>query len=385
MDSTQNHTNANYFIDFVPAELKENKTWKIVYYVKCPIEKCLKRKQHRVRPLKNYRLRKALAQQMVLAINNKLSRGWNPLHYSKNIKALVKFSDVSKLYLQRCQKDVENEVKRVDTLRSYKSNLNNVSKYLKEINEENMFVLGFTDDLVRNFIDYIYYQRENSARTRNNYLKFLRTFSDWLLRHKYISVNPTSRLEFISEKIKKREVIPQGKLSEIFNYLKKENKSYFTLCFVAYYCLIRRTELTKLKVKDVILINGIIYIEGNTSKNKKSKPVTIPDILLPILAKHLIGANAEDYLFSRTYFPGAIQLPPKKISDEWVKVRKAMQLPRKYQWYSLKDTGITNLLKAGVTPIVVRDQARHYSIIQTEAYTPKEIIKANPEIKNILF
>ena len=90
-----------------------------------------------------------------------------------------------------------------------------------------------------------------------------------------------------------------------------------------------------------------------------------------------------DYLFSESYLPGAVQLAPKKISDEWVKIRTALKLPKKYQWYSLKDTGITNMLKAGVPTIAVRDQARHHSIIQTEAYTPKEILKANVDIKSV--
>ena len=107
------------------------------------------------------------------------------------------------------------------------------------------------------------------------------------------------------------------------------------------------------------------------------------DVLIPFLVNHLKNAEMGDYLFSNNYLPGRNKLPPKKISDEWVKVRTALNLPKKYQWYSLKDTGITNLLKAGVPPIAVRDQARHHSITQTEAYTPKEILKANVDIKSV--
>ena len=121
----------------------------------------------------------------------------------------------------------------------------------------------------------------------------------------------------------------------------------------------------------------------NVSKNKKSMPVTIPDVLIPFLVEHLKKAQMGDFVFSEDYLPGAVQLAPKKISDEWVKVRSVLKLPKKYQWYSLKDTGITNMLKVGVPTIAVRDQARHHSIIQTEAYTPKEILKANIDIKSV--
>ena len=383
MSTTQKIRNVISLVDFVPAELRENKRWEIIYYVKCPFENKLKRKANRVRPLKSITERRKLGRKMILEINRKLERGWNPILNESEARGFVKFTDASRLFIDRTKKEVKNYDKREDTLRSYKSFINNITNYLEEIKEKEMFVIKFKDELVRDFLDVIYYDRDNSARTRNNYLNFIKTFSEWLIRHKYISQNPTTRIELIPEKSKEREIIPDGTLKEIFKYLKKEKENYYVVCLICYYCLIRRTELTKLKVSDVILINGVIYVNKNVSKNKKSMPVTIPDVLVPYLAKHLKNAEMGDYLFSDNYLPGRTQLTPKKISDEWVKVRTALNLPKKYQWYSLKDTGITNLLKAGVPPIAVRDQARHHSIIQTEAYTPKEILKANFDIKTV--
>lgn len=383
MSTTQKSRNVISLVDFVPAELRENKRWEIIYYVKCPFENKLKRKANRVRPLKSITERRKLARKMVLELNKKLERGWNPLLNDNEIRGFVKFSDAARLFLDRTIKEVKNQEKRADTLRSYKSFIKNISDYLEEIKEQDMFVIKFKDDLVRDFLDVVYYDRDNSARTRNNYLNFIKTFSDWLIRHKYISKNPTTRIELIPEKAKEREIIPDGTLKEIFKFLKEKKENYHLVCLICYYCLVRRTELTKLKVSDVILKNGVIYVNKNVAKNKKSMPVTIPDVLISLLVNHLKSAEMGDYLFSDNYLPGRAKLAPKKISDEWVKVRTALNLPKKYQWYSLKDTGITNLLKAGVPPIAVRDQARHHSIIQTEAYTPKEILKANADIKTV--
>jgi site-specific recombinase XerD len=132
-------------------------------------------------------------------------------------------------------------------------------------------------------------------------------------------------------------------------------------------------------VRDVIIDSGIIYIEKTISKNRKSQPVTIPDLLLKKLENHIKKARAEDYIFSNNFTPGNKPITPKRISDEWVKLRNKLNLSSALQWYSLKDTGITNLLKAGVPLIAVRDQARHHSSNQTDAYTPKE----NESIKRI--
>lgn len=385
MSTSQKPRNVVCLVDFVPAELRENKTWKIVYYVKCPFDNTLKRKENRVKPLKSITEKRKLGRRMVSEINKKLERGWNPLLNESEIKGFVKFSEASKLFIDRTAKEVKNQDKRIDTLRSYTSFLKNIERYLKEIKEHDMFVIKFTDELVRDFLDVIYYDRDNSARTRNNYLNFIKTFSDWLIRHKYIAINPTTRIELIPEKNKDRETIPDSTLSEIFSYLQKENSNYYVICLMCYFCFLRRTEITKLKVSDVILVNGIIYVNKNVSKNKKSQPITIPNVLMPVLANHLKNAKTGDYLFSENYLPGNTAITPKKISDEWVKIRSTLKLPKIYQWYSLKDTGITNMLKAGVPTISVRDQARHHSIIQTEAYTPKEILKANGDIKTVNF
>lgn len=47
-----------------------------------------------------------------------------------------------------------------------------------------------------------------------------------------------------------------------------------------------------------------------------------------------------------------------------------------------KDTGITDLISAGVPLLSVRDQARHQSIKQTDEYTPRNMIKADAFVKN---
>lgn len=385
MSIPQKSRNVICLVDFIPAELRENKVWKIVYYVKCPIDNKLKRKQNRVKPLKSITERRKLGRKMVLEINKKLERGWNPLLNENEIRGFVKFSDAVKLFLKRTEKEVNNEDKRPDTLRSYKSFISNILGYMVETKQSDMFAVKFNESFVRDFLDNIYYDRDNSARTRNNYLNFIKTLTEWLIKHKYISRNPTTRIELIPQKAKKRTTIPSTTLVTIFNYLKKQNNNYNTLCLLAYYGFIRRTELTKLKVSDVMLFNGVLHVNSTVAKNKKSMPITIPDTLLPRLAEHLKEAVETDYLFSDNFKPGKQQLAPKKISDEWTKLRNALKLPKKYQWYSLKDTGITNMLKAGVPTIAVRDQARHHSILQTEAYTPKEILKANTDIKSIKF
>lgn len=87
------------------------------------------------------------------------------------------------------------------------------------------------------------------------------------------------------------------------------------------------------------------------------------------------------YLFSNKFRPGTEYRDSKQFRDFWNNhVRKSLKLPAEYKFYSLKDTGITNMLRSNTDPISVRDQARHSSLLITNTYTPMDIKKANPAI-----
>jgi len=380
MYHTEKSSHPTPLVDYIPAELRENKTWEIVFYAVDPKTGKLKIKRHRVRKLKSITERRKLARRMVHELNKKLLNGWNPFILKGETKSFTKFTDTVKIYLLRIEKQVNNNDLRPDTLRAYTSYLKNLTEYLNQIGQSEMFCIKFTENVVRDFIDHIYFERNNSARTRNNYLKFLNTFSDWMVKQKYLSTNPTLNIDLARESKKKRTIINRNDLNQIFDHLKVEDRGFLVCCMVCYYCLIRRTEMTKLKVSDIYLDNNVIHIPDDVSKNKKGMPVTIPDELLPRLIMHISKAQAGDFLFSKNFEPGSVPLNPKKISDSWGKLRKKLNLPNEYQWYSLKDTGITNLLKAGVPLIVVRNQARHHSSEQTDTYTPKDILTANERI-----
>lgn len=69
--------------------------------------------------------------------------------------------------------------------------------------------------------------------------------------------------------------------------------------------------------------------------------------------------------------------------DYWLHyVRKELGFSDRYKFYSLKDTGITNMLRCGTDILSVRDQARHSSVLITDIYTPKNIKEANKLLLN---
>lgn len=60
----------------------------------------------------------------------------------------------------------------------------------------------------------------------------------------------------------------------------------------------------------------------------------------------------------------------------------ALKFPKEYKFYSLKDSGITDMLRSGLDPLSVKEQARHSSLQITDAYTPRDVLNANPRLQS---
>ena len=370
---TKKSSNKLIFVDYRPAELKINKAWYIEYYVKSPSTDKLVRFRNRVPQIKTKRARELYAKKMIEAINIKLYNGWSPWYENLNNNYKL-ISDAFELYINKLKKEMSDGIKRPDTLRAYTSFVSNVQRYIDEKQLAIKYLVEIDFRFVNGFLDYIYYEKNNSPATYNNYLAYFKAFLEWAKAKDYIKQNATDNIKNKPKIQKKREPLTQ-EVKACIKELKNTDFHFFVACMLTYFCLIRRTELTKLKVTDIRLIESRIILDGSITKNRKTDSVTIPDVFLPILAQHLQYAKNSDYLFSTDNFkPGRKQLTPKKISDTWAKYRNLYGFDSKFQFYSLKDTGIMDLLNSGVPSIKVRDQARHYDIKQTESYTTRNLI-----------
>ena len=378
------HVKAIAFIDYRPAELCIKTQWLVVFYAKHPIKQIMERFRVSVPAMQSKTERRKQGQLIALEINKKLMSGWLPYYTDDGTKEFKSWEFCANRFLDQTKKEVENGTKRIDTLRSYTSFLAMIKKYSIEKNERLQLVLEFNKPFVVNYLDWIYYERENSPRTYNNHLLFIGTFINFCVDRGYLKENFTTNIARKKKQAKKRQVLTDEVKTKV-KQLQQENPNYFTLCMATYFCFLRRTELTKIKVCDVNLTENYITVESEDSKNRKTEDVTIPKLYKEILAEHLKKAKPNEYLFSANNFEtGKTQLRPKKISDVWNKLRKEKNIGTEYQFYSLKDTGITDLLNTGIPAIKVRDQARHYDLKITESYTPRNK-NCDEVVKNSIF
>ncbi|MFT5862898.1 MAG: integrase/recombinase XerD [Flavobacteriales bacterium] len=366
------------FIDYVPAELKEtgSRNWRIVFYVRVPGSTEMKRFRRRVKPIPNRKTRLRYAKRICMELNKKLEQGWSPYTADYGNKDFLPLSVALDRYIEQNQKLFEGGQLRKASRDHYLSMTNLLLRYMKDIGKEEMFCVEFNRSFVINYKDYIYFIKKRSATTVNNYLGFCGIIGNFLLDRGYIKSNSVVGIPSMTVEEKKREVIDVLSRKRIFDYYGEQDPNFLTLCLLIYFCFIRRTEITRLLVGDIQINNGIILLPSKRSKNKKNQAVTIPKKLILRLSNHINGTNAQDYLFSdNNFLPGKTPIKPKKISDTWSGMRKKLELKSTYQFYSLKDTGITQLFLMNVPLIKIRDQARHHDIRMTEKYTPRNYEK----------
>ena len=364
-------------VAFKPAELRIGTDWLIVYYAKDPQSDKLIRFRNRVPKMSNKKERLRFAQKMIDTLNEQLYSGWSP--YMGNLTEVKTIDYCFDYYLKTLSKELSDGVKRKSTCNNYKHFITAFTEYLSIYQKNAKFISDISTLICDHFLDRIYIEKEKSARTYNFYLMCMRTFFNFCLSKGFIKENPVKNTKLKTIKEKTRVVLNQKEKKQL-QLLREDNFHFYVFCMTTYYCFIRPNELKKLKVEHVNIEKSYITIPSSISKNRKTENVTIPNIFIEELKEHIGKASKDLFLFGKKFAPGKQAVT--NLFYNWENVRKKYGFRKEVQFYSLKDTGITDMLNAGVPAIKVRDQARHSDLKITEIYTARNN-SADETVKNI--
>ena len=364
-------------VSFKPAELRIGADWLIVYYAKDPQSDKLIRFRNRVPKMSNKKERLRFAQKMIETLNEQLYSGWSP--YMGNLTEVKTIDYCFDYYQKTLSKELSDGVKRKSTYNNYKYFIAAFSEYLSIYQKRVKFISDISTLICDHFLDRIYIEKEKSARTYNFYLMCMRTFFNFCLSKGFIKESPVKNTKSKTIKEKTRVVLNEKEKKQL-KLLRKDNFHFYVFCMTTYYCFIRPNELKKLKVEHVNIEKSYITIPSSISKNRKTENVTIPNIFIEELKEHIGKASKDLFLFGKKFVPGKQAVT--NLFYHWEKVRKEYHFRKEVQFYSLKDTGITDMLNAGVPAIKVRDQARHSDLSITEIYTARNN-SADETVKNI--
>lgn len=370
------------FLDYRPARIIKGKNnFYVAYSVVNPETNKLTVKRIKLNHIHNKTQRKVYAEELVKQINAKLSRGFNPF-FNENSDKLILLSDSILNFLKTKKRDVESKIICSATFEDYSQQLKTFQNFF----ESDFFVFKIKRADVNNFLDNLYINKGLTAVTRNHYLQTLRTFFTYCTNKGFITENPAKEIQNIREGQKYRVAIPENDLQIIFNYLRENGENHYLLaCYLLYSCFIRPSEICGLKIKDLSFKNQTIFISADISKNNKNQVVTMPkNVLEMFLDLKIYSYPSEFYIIGKNFKPSENKCNDKILRAKWLKIRKILQMPDTYQFYSLKDSGITKMINL-LNVSEVRDQARHSSISITDVYTDRSKTDGNDHIKNLEF
>ena len=371
------------YLDYLPAKLAEGKEWYVYFSVKDPVSGKNRRIKHKLNHIKTIKERRKAARIIIARYNEQLGLGWNPFLEKIAPRASTRLCDAMDSFLRIKGKETED-----NSMRSYRSYIKSLKTWLKECKyPEDMFVCSFTPAIAQEFMNDIDDDERISARTFNNYRGFYVLLWNWMKEKGYASVNPFVDIRKKPKRLTKkiRRTLSNDEVRRLVDFLSQENTNYLAACLLCYCCFLRPKEICSLYWKDIDLENQVIHVDEGIAKNDSSSYRTIPDAILPYLRK-LLSLRSDWYVFSdpHTFSSGPKKMCSREIARYWNDVvRPGCQFSMDLQFYSLKDTGISNMAESGIPLTFVQQQADHSSVAVTEIYISHSRPKAQAELKEV--
>lgn len=362
--------------------------WYISFYAFDPAAGQMRRKRIRISPkFKKVSERRQYANDLLDRISQELRAGWNPwLQFTapEQYSTWLDACDAYRNYIGKCKAD---SILREKTWKGYISFLDNFSSWNAAQVKPITYAYQCDQKLLTRFVDYLWLDKGLSVRTRDNYVMWLHTFGKYLVGHNYTDSDPAACLQCVGGKVKSnknRTVIPAEAMARLKGWCMEHNRHFLLACYILYYCFIRPNEMSHIQLKHINVEKSTVFIPDYSSKNGKDGTVTVPDVVIKLMIElDVFSHPGTDYLFSKALLPGPQRHSAKQFTDFWSQsIRKSLNFPAEWKFYSLKDTGITDLIRERTDLLTVRNQARHHSLLMTDIYTPHDIEEANDVIRH---
>ena len=359
------------FIDFKPAQLIETKRETYVaFYAKNPYTDQLERKRIRLNYIHSKTERRKYGQTLAMEINSKLYQGWNPFTDDPHAKKTVTLRVAVEEFMTEKKKTI-----RKDSLRCYTSQTKYLLEWAAMNSLDSKHCASFSKQAANRFMRDIEARSDVSAKTFNNYLCMYNTLFLWFVKKGYCAENPFSGIDRKKVDGKIRDIISPEDRRRIAAYFSDNNMfEYLIIMQLCYRLFIRPKEALMLTIGDIDLKEGLITIPPHVAKNHKERVVAVPKDIMDYF-RSLAGMDKKMYVFSTNYKPGYVLKCTRDTGRTWAIMREKLKLPASCQFYSLKDTGITEMLEAGVPAKYVKELADHHSIEMTERYTHRSEAK----------
>lgn len=370
---------AKEFLGYTPPILKKtaSRGEHIEYNVFNPVTMKMERQRIRLeklsRQFKNRTQYKQQVMQLMMNLTGKLAGGWTPYGETQNVAEYTPINRAIEAYIADKSRDL-----RQASMVSYKSVADIFVDWLTAQSIHEMASYLVTQRICQRFMDELRDRPKFNNNTYNTYLKKYRACFSWMVERGYCKENPFEKIKTLQKQEKIRTLIPVDAREIVIKHVREsKHPNYEIVMHLVFTSLIRPSEIERLQVRDVDLKNKCIHIPANKAKTHKDRDAALSDaciaMLIPLLAQP--GVLPTWYLINSNYECGPEPCYHGMFKKHWMKIRKDCGLPDEMQLYSLKDSGITEMLDAGVSINAVKEAAGHADISTTNKYIGKNTEK----------
>jgi len=179
-------------------------------------------------------------------------------------------------------------------------------------------------------------------------------------------------------------LIPSHIVPQLLADIKANDPQLFLACMLEFYCGIRPgREVRLVKVRNFDLIEGVLTIEAEQSKNGKAGHITMSEELVEICREYGIAdADPDLYVFGKNKYLDSRPLSENMLRFRFNKFRDKHNLSKDVKLYSFKHLGASYLIHSQTVDIEqLRQHLRHSNLSATQHYIKKVVGHQNNAIK----
>lgn len=381
-----------------------SKKWFVYYSYRDPRNGKMKRfKEYKgLHRHKSYEERMQAAIQLKDKLSQKLRNGWSPFLDDETAiyEDQLQYQNVARIYgkMKAANKTVgyfssklvdlkmEEEDLEPETISTYKSKLRIFNQWLDRDGLADVDISAIDNSIVLKFFDFLINERSLSGNTIKKYRQLLQEMFEVARKGKNIHTNPVydiPKCKRVNDQSPRP--IAEFDIQELKEAIRKEDPQLWLAISFEYYCFLRPgKELRLLKIKDIDFIRGVVDVEQLRAKTNLERFPTIPTVFLRELRNvyHLHECPRDYFVFGKDGKPGPKELGKNNMRTRFRNIRKKLNMPEGYKYYSWKHTGNGRASDAGISLQALQDQNGHASIKTTEIYMRHKIGKVSEEIRD---
>jgi integrase len=325
----------------------------------------------------------------------KLQNGWSPFEEDQKViyEDSLQYHDVAKKYGRMrnanrrfhffCNKWLNEHVGiRPATYTNYKSKLRYFNFFLEERGYHENDISEFTVENAREFNMYLKKRRKLSNKSINEYNVLLKSFFKYMVEEKHLKINCFAGFKPLKTEPKKPRIFTKELMQRIAKDAAENDPQLYMVIRIIYNCFIRPNEIRQLRISDIDFSRGKIIVPARVAKDKEERNVDIPIYLLDYMLEiKLNKAPVGFYLLSEDEKPGPYMAGRNYMYRRFVALKKRLGIPKEYQLYAFKYTGMVETKLSGADWLDIRNQAGHESLDQTIEYTTALMAQGSKHIR----